>query len=93
MSVVWTLFMAGRDTDEDKFAVWLGEMARLLSDLPHDIVGHAIDEAMLLLFQAASAVCVTRLSPPDFALAAYDGATRVARARLVEVMGAKQARN
>lgn len=46
LSTVWTLFMAGRETDEDKMAVWLREMAALLSDLPADIVGFAIDEAI-----------------------------------------------
>jgi hypothetical protein len=46
LSVLWTLFMAGRDTDEDKFAVWLGEMARLLGNISHDILGHSIDEAI-----------------------------------------------
>lgn len=46
LSTIWTLFMAGRETDEDKMAVWLREMAALLSDLPADIVGFAIDEAI-----------------------------------------------
>ncbi|WP_159981899.1 MULTISPECIES: hypothetical protein [unclassified Novosphingobium] len=74
-------------TDDQK-----GELAGVLAHRALMELGDPLD-AMLILFQAASALCITRLSPPAFAVDAYDGATVIARDRLVEVMGATQVRN
>ena len=46
LPVLWTQFMAARSADPRAMAIWLSETARLLSDLPHDIAAHAIDEAI-----------------------------------------------
>lgn len=48
---------------------------------------------LMLLFHAASALCITRVSPAPLALTAYDRATAVARRRLVEFLSAQQAVN
>lgn len=42
-----TMYLAmAHDRDPDKATAWLHEFMRLLSDLPQDIVAHAIDEAV-----------------------------------------------
>lgn len=46
LTVLWTQFMVGRETDPAKTAVWMTETAAHLGDLPHDIVAHAIDQAI-----------------------------------------------
>lgn len=46
LSSLWTLFMAARQADPRAMTAWMVETARLLSDLPFDVVGHAIDEAI-----------------------------------------------
>jgi hypothetical protein len=46
LAVLWTTYMAARTSDPDAATVWLVEIARLLSDLPHDIVAFAIDETI-----------------------------------------------
>lgn len=46
LPVFWTMFMAARAADARALTVWMSETARLLGDLPHDIVGFAIDEAI-----------------------------------------------
>jgi len=74
-------------TDDEK-----GDLAGSLAHFALKQIGDPLD-AMLILFQAASALCVTRLSPAAFAVDAYDGATGIARERLVEVLGVQQVRN
>ncbi|KKC27307.1 hypothetical protein [Sphingomonas sp. SRS2] len=46
LSSLWTLFMAARQADPRAMTAWMMENTRLLSDLPFDIVGFAIDEAV-----------------------------------------------
>lgn len=46
LPVLWTLFMAAREADARALTIWMSETAHLLGDLPHDIVAHAIDEAI-----------------------------------------------
>lgn len=46
LTVLWTMFMLGRSTDQGAQTLWMAEAARLLGDLPHDILAHSIDEAI-----------------------------------------------
>lgn len=46
LTMLWTMFMLGRPADQGAQTIWMGEAARLLGDLPHDIVAHSIDEAI-----------------------------------------------
>lgn len=46
LPVLWTTFMASRPADERALTVWMMEAARLLGDLPHDIVAYSIDAAI-----------------------------------------------
>jgi len=46
LTVLWTMFMLGRPTDQGAQTLWMAEAARLLGDLPHDILAHSIDEAI-----------------------------------------------
>lgn len=46
LSSLWTLFMAARQAEPRAMTAWMIETARLLADLPFDIVGFAIDEAI-----------------------------------------------
>lgn len=46
LPVLWTQFMAARAADPRALTVWMAETARLLGDLPHDILAHSIDEAI-----------------------------------------------
>lgn len=46
LPVLWTLFMASREADHRALTIWMTETAHLLSDLPHDIVAFAIDQAI-----------------------------------------------
>lgn len=46
LPVLWTTFMASRPADGRALAVWMMEAARLLADLPHDIAGFSIDDAV-----------------------------------------------
>ena len=46
LPVLWTTYMPARPVDPGALTVWLIETARLLGDLPHDIAGHSIDEAI-----------------------------------------------
>jgi hypothetical protein len=46
LPVLWTMFMAARNADPRALTIWMAETARLLSDLPHDIAAHSIDEAI-----------------------------------------------
>ncbi|WP_288935088.1 hypothetical protein [uncultured Sphingomonas sp.] len=46
LTILWTMFMASRAADPRSLAVWMAETASLLSDLPHDIVAYAVDEAI-----------------------------------------------
>nr|WP_086491255.1 hypothetical protein [Novosphingobium panipatense] len=39
-------FHPTREVDGQAFGIWNDEMARLLIDLPHDILAHSIDEAI-----------------------------------------------
>lgn len=46
LSILWTQFMVARQADPRALAVWMAETGSLLGDLPHDIVAHAIDQAV-----------------------------------------------
>lgn len=46
LSILWTQFMVARQADPRALAVWMAETGSLLGDLPHDIVAHAIDQAI-----------------------------------------------
>jgi hypothetical protein len=46
LTVLWTMFMVARNADGRALAVWMAETGSLLSDLPHDIVAEAIDQAI-----------------------------------------------
>jgi hypothetical protein len=46
LTMLWTMFMLGRPTDQGAQTLWMAEAARLLGDLPHDILAHSIDEAI-----------------------------------------------
>lgn len=46
LPVFWTLFMAARPADPRALTIWMAETARLLGDIPQDIVAYAIDEAI-----------------------------------------------
>lgn len=46
LTILWTQFMVARTVDARALAVWMGETINLLADLPHDIVAHAIDQAV-----------------------------------------------
>lgn len=46
LPVLWTMFMTAREVEPNAAKLWLMETTYLLSDLPHDIVAHAIDEAV-----------------------------------------------
>lgn len=42
----FVLFNPTREVDGKAFSIWNDEMTRLLVDLPHDILAHAVDEAI-----------------------------------------------
>lgn len=46
LTIMWTMFMVARQADPRALAVWMAETGSLLGDLPHDIVAHAIDQAI-----------------------------------------------
>lgn len=46
LTVMWTTFMVARQADPRALAIWMAETGSLLGDLPHDIVAHAIDQAI-----------------------------------------------
>lgn len=46
LTILWTMFMVARQADPRALAVWMAETGSLLGDLPHDIVAHAIDQAI-----------------------------------------------
>ncbi|WP_260928199.1 hypothetical protein [Novosphingobium sp. 9] len=46
LGALFVLFNPTRAVEPDAFRLWNDEATRLLSDLPHDIVAHAIDEAI-----------------------------------------------
>lgn len=46
LTVLWNLFNVTRAADERALTAWMMEAARLLGDLPHDIVATAIDGAV-----------------------------------------------
>lgn len=47
LALLWTLFMASRAVaSSDAVTIWTSEHLRLLGDLPHDVIGYAIDQAV-----------------------------------------------
>lgn len=47
LTALWTMFMASRrEANSGSVTIWLAEYIRLLDDLPWDIVGLAIDDAV-----------------------------------------------
>ncbi|UZW54949.1 hypothetical protein NUH86_15960 [Sphingobium sp. JS3065] len=46
LPVLWTMFMAARSADPRALTIWMAETARLLADLPHDILAASLDEAI-----------------------------------------------
>ncbi|MBB4858276.1 hypothetical protein HNO88_001595 [Novosphingobium chloroacetimidivorans] len=69
-----------------------GDLAGAIAERALAATGDPID-ALLLLFQAASALCLSQLTPAEFALIAFDGACVTSTERLKEVLGVSQTRN
>lgn len=48
--------------------------------------------ALLAIMTAASSICLVRISPPQAAMAAFEGAASLALERLADVLGAGEVR-